>query len=127
MTTARKELVDTDVTRWYHCISRCVRAAYSMGEATEDRKQWIEDRLQLLAANFSISVGGFAVLDNHLRVLVRLDLYRDNKARMGSAVKEVFERLGTSGKSWAVRSHQEDARQPRFARLLFCFKSREGS
>ena len=50
MTTARKELVDTDVTRWYHGISRCVRAAYLMGEATEDRKQW-----KLLAANFSIS------------------------------------------------------------------------
>jgi len=44
-----------------------------MGEGAEDRKQWIEDRLQLLAAHFSISVGGFSVMDNHLHVLVRLD------------------------------------------------------
>ncbi len=44
-----------------------------MGEGAEDRKQWIEDRLQQLADSFSIAVGGFAILDNHLHVLCRLD------------------------------------------------------
>ena len=73
MTTARRELVDVNVTRWYHCISRCVRLAYLMGEGAGDRKQWIENRLEHLAKHFSISVGGFAVLDNHLHVLCRLD------------------------------------------------------
>ena len=73
MTTARKDLVDVDVTRWYHCISRCVRQAFILAdELGNDRKQWIEDRLELLATNFSIGVAGFAVLDNHLHVLVRL-------------------------------------------------------
>ena len=73
MTTARKELVDVSVTPWYHCISRCVRAALLMAdEQGNDRKQWIEDRLQLLAEHFAIGVAGFAVLDNHLHVLVRL-------------------------------------------------------
>jgi len=73
MTVARKLLVDLSVTRWYHCISRCVRRAFLCGEGFEHRKQWIEDRLELLAANFAVSVGGFAVMDNHLHVLVRLD------------------------------------------------------
>ena len=73
MTTARKELVDVSVTRWYHCISRCVRAAFLMAGGAEDRKQWIEDRLKRLAEHFAVSVGGFAILDNHLHVLVRLD------------------------------------------------------
>ena len=73
MTTARKELVDVNVTRWYHCISRCVRAAFLMAEGADDRKQWIEDRLKRLAEQFAVSVGGFAILDNHLHVLVRLD------------------------------------------------------
>jgi REP element-mobilizing transposase RayT len=73
MTTARKNIVDVSVTRWYHCLSRCVRGGYLMGEGYDDRKQWIEDRLKLLASAFSISVGGFAILDNHLHVLCRLD------------------------------------------------------
>ena len=73
MTVPRSELVDLDVTPYYHCISRCVRRARLCGEGCEHRKQWIEDRLKILAANFSIAVGGFAVLDNHLHVLCRLD------------------------------------------------------
>jgi len=65
--------VDVGVTRYYHCISRCVRRAMLCGEGFEHRKQWIEDRLEVLAQSFSVSVCGFAVLDNHLHVLVRLD------------------------------------------------------
>ena len=38
-----------------------------------DRKEWIEHRLKELAEIFGISVAGFAVLDNHLHLLVRLD------------------------------------------------------
>ena len=73
MTTARRDLVDVNVTPYYHVISRCVRSAYILSDDLgTDRKQWIEDRLELLAGCFSIGVGGFAVLDNHLHVLVRL-------------------------------------------------------
>ena len=43
------------------------------GEGFEHRKQWIEDRIELLAEYFAISVGGFAVMENHLHLLVRLD------------------------------------------------------
>ena len=39
----------------------------------ENRKEWIEHRLQELAEIFAVSVGGFSVMDNHLHVLVRLD------------------------------------------------------
>ena len=73
MTVARSDLVDVDVTRYYHCLSRCVRRARLCGEGYEHRKQWIEDRLECLAQCFAISVCGFAVMDNHLHVLVRLD------------------------------------------------------
>ncbi len=70
MTIPRKRLVDPKVTRYYHCISRCVRQAYLCGE---ERKQWLEARIELLTENFAISVCGFAILDNHLHVLTRLD------------------------------------------------------
>ena len=73
MTIARAHLVDPAVTRWYHCITRCVRRAFLLGEGPDDRKLWIEHRLQELAQIFAVAVGGFAVLDNHLHVLVRLD------------------------------------------------------
>ena len=73
MTVARSQLVDLSVTRYYHCISRCVRRARLCGEGFEHRKQWIEDRLERLAGCFAVSVCGFAVMDNHLHVLVRLD------------------------------------------------------
>jgi REP element-mobilizing transposase RayT len=73
MTAARSQLVDVKVTRYYHCISRCVRRAFLCGDGFEHRKQWIEDRLRTLSGCFAVSVCGFAVMDNHLHVLVRLD------------------------------------------------------
>ncbi len=41
MTMAPSQLVDVGVTRYYHCISRCVRRAMLCGEGFEHRKQWI--------------------------------------------------------------------------------------
>ena len=74
MTVARSRLVDPAVTRVYHCVSRCVRRARLLGDgALTDRKQWIENRLQELSGIFAISVAGFAILDNHLHVIVRLE------------------------------------------------------
>jgi REP element-mobilizing transposase RayT len=75
MAMARAQLVDVSVTRWYHCITRCVRRALLLSEGDFDRKEWIERRLQELAEIFAVSVGGFSILDNHLHVLVRLDPY----------------------------------------------------
>src|SRR5580704_5080531 len=73
MTIARAHLVNPSVSRWYHCVTRCVRRAFLLGEGQHDRKLWIETRLQELAEIFAISVGGFSILDNHLHLLVRLD------------------------------------------------------
>ena len=73
MTMPRRQLVDVAVTRYYHCISRCVRRAFLCGEGFEHRKAWIEARLEVLAKHFAVSVCGFAILDNHLHVLCRLD------------------------------------------------------
>lgn len=73
MTTARKEIVNPQITRLYHCVSKCVRGGRLLGQGLENRKQWIEDRLPLLTQYFAIGVAGFAILDNHLHVVVRLD------------------------------------------------------
>jgi REP element-mobilizing transposase RayT len=68
MTIARSHLVDVLVTRWYHCITRCVRRAFPLADGRENRKEWIEHRLEELAEIFAVSVGGFSVMDNHLHV-----------------------------------------------------------
>jgi putative transposase len=65
MTIARAQLVDTSLTRWYHCITRCVRRAFLLGEGNHDRKEWLEKRLEELAEIFAVAVGGFSVMDNH--------------------------------------------------------------
>jgi len=65
--------VDPAVTRWYHCITRCVRRAFLLGEGPNDRKVWIDQRLAELVQIFSIAAGGFSALDNHFHVLVRSD------------------------------------------------------
>jgi hypothetical protein len=68
MTIARAHLVDVATTRWYHCVTRCVRRAFLLAESPFDRKEWIDRRLEELAKIFAISVGGFSVMDNrHVR------------------------------------------------------------
>ncbi len=73
MTMARAHLVDPAVTRWYHCITRCVRRAFLLSEGANDRKIWLGNRLRELSEIFSVAVGGFSVMDNHLHILARLD------------------------------------------------------
>ncbi len=73
MTTARAELVDLEVTRWYHCMNRCVRGEPLLGEGATDRKQWLAERLEQLTQIFPVSVGAFSLLDDRINVLVRLD------------------------------------------------------
>ena len=93
MAIARSRIVDSSVARWYHCISRCVRRAFLLGDGEHDRKGWIESRLQELSQIFAIAVGGFSVMDNHLHVLLRLDpnvaiglVRRRGRATMGTAL-----------------------------------------
>jgi hypothetical protein len=123
MTVARKRLVDPSVTRWYHCISRCVRKAFLLGSAK--RKAWIRGRLEELSKVFSISVAGFSILDNHLHVLVRLDpevaehwspeevarrwaqLYppRNAKREVMPAIEEWIKEKGQDGE-WIVQTRE---------------------
>jgi REP element-mobilizing transposase RayT len=84
-------LVDSAVTRWYHCISRCVRRAFLLEtDGLTNRKAWLQNRLQELCQLFSIAVAGFSILDNHLHVLAWLD----PEVAKGWSAEEVARRWG---------------------------------
>ena len=74
---ARKEIVREGEVGMYHCVARCVRRAFLCGEDAvsgknfEHRRGWIQERLELLAANFACDVCGFAAMQNHLHVVLR--------------------------------------------------------
>ena len=73
----RRFLLDPGEVAIYHCMSRCVRRAFLCGKDPvsgkdfQHRRQWIQDRMQFLAGQFGIDVLGFAVLSNHLHVVLR--------------------------------------------------------
>jgi len=73
----RKELIAEDEVGLYHCVQRCVRRAWLCGKDPltgkdyEHRKLWIRKRLEFLAGQFGIEVCSFAVMVNHLHVILR--------------------------------------------------------
>ena len=59
---ARSQIVPPDEVGVYHCIARCVRRAFLCGvdpltkHDYEHRKEWIRERLELLASVFAIDI-----------------------------------------------------------------------
>jgi REP element-mobilizing transposase RayT len=79
MTSARSLLVDPDTPGFYHCISRCVRRAWLCGidsyngTSYEHRRDWVEQRLLELAEIFAVGIHAYAVMSNHVHVVLRID------------------------------------------------------
>jgi hypothetical protein len=77
MPIPRSETVIEGAEGVYHCISRCVRRAFLCGwdayagRDYEHRKEWVQGRLQFLSGQFAIDVFGYAVMSNHLHVVIR--------------------------------------------------------
>jgi REP element-mobilizing transposase RayT len=70
-------LVDPDSVGVYHCINRCVRRTFLCGDDPltgknyDHRKRWIQERMQFLAGEFGLDVLGFAIMSNHLHIVLR--------------------------------------------------------
>jgi len=77
MTIARKEVVFDGDEGVYHCINRCVRRAFltgvdkMSGNNYDHRKEWIYSRLVELSEIFAVEICGYAVMSNHLHVVLR--------------------------------------------------------
>ncbi len=79
MTSPRSQLIDPTSPGYYHCVSRCVRRAFLCGSDSisgkdfEHRKAWVEDRVLALAECFAVGIYAYAVMSNHLHVVVHVD------------------------------------------------------
>ena len=84
MPRPRRTLISIEDTPYYHCCSRVVRRAYLCGDDTytgknyDHRRGWVESQLLKLADIFAIDVTAFAVMSNHLHVVLYIDINKAN-------------------------------------------------
>ena len=73
----REDVFDPEVVGIYHCYNRCSQRAFLCGfdpvtqQDFSHRKQWVQDRLKLLARSMAVEILDYAVLDNHLHCVLR--------------------------------------------------------
>ena len=74
MAQPRKTLINLADPGWVHCVSRCVRRAFLVDGPAQgpSRKGWVEQRLEYVSRLFAAKVAAYAVMSNHLHVVVRM-------------------------------------------------------
>ena len=85
MPRARSTLISLEDTPYYHCCSRVVRRAYLCGDDKytgknyDHRRGWVEAQILKLTEVFAIDVAAYAVMSNHLHVVLYIDLDTVNR------------------------------------------------
>ena len=85
MPRSRRVQVSLEDTPYYHCCSRVVRRAFLCGDDAysgnnyDHRREWVESLIFELAAVFAIDVAAYAVMSNHLHVVLRIDVHQVNQ------------------------------------------------
>ncbi|ACJ29459.1 Conserved hypothetical protein [Shewanella piezotolerans WP3] len=80
MPRPRRTLISIEDTPYYHCCSRVVRRAFLCGDDKytgknyDHRRGWVEEQLLKLTEAFAIDVAAYAVMSNHLHVVLYIDL-----------------------------------------------------
>ena len=76
MTTARCDLMPPGQSGTFHIVARCVRRSFLWGfdiysnQNYDHRKTWVEQRILLLSRAFAISLLSYAVMSNHLHLVI---------------------------------------------------------
>ncbi|WP_065188100.1 transposase [Shewanella woodyi] len=85
MPRPRRTQMSIEDTSWYHCCSRVTRRAFLFGndELTgknyDYRRDWVESLLLKLGDIFAIDVAAYAVMSNHLHLVLQIDIELANR------------------------------------------------
>lgn len=110
MTVARSQQVNLEATTYYHCMAKCVRRGFLLGQDSKNkknyihRKKWIVEQLKMLSSVFAMRVCAYAVMSNHYHVVLKVE----DKVALSWSNDEVVER-------WSQlypKSARESAHQP---------------
>ena len=88
MATRRSDLVNLSETPFYHCVTRCVRQCYlcgydkNTGQSFEHRRGWVEKRTLFLSSVYAIDLCAYAVMSNHVHVVLKVDEKSANSLSM---------------------------------------------
>jgi len=76
MALQRSEVIDLMNTRYYHCITRCVRREFLLGNIEKElkRKEIMEKRIFKLKDCFAINVLAYSIMDNHYHIALHIDV-----------------------------------------------------
>ena len=128
----RAEVVVADEIGVYHCVQRVVRRAFLCGvdplsgNSYDHRRTWIRDRLESLAGLFGVEIAAFAVMSNHLHVILRnrpdvVALWSDQEvaqAVAGSLPGPRGDQAGSSPPHWLPSLGQRPKRPDRYRLAL---------
>ena len=85
MPRPRRTQISLEDTPYYHCCSRVVRRAFLCGDDSysgknyDHRRGWVESLMFELEAVFAIDIAAFAVMSNHLHLVLRVDIETANR------------------------------------------------
>ncbi|WP_076416718.1 transposase [Shewanella sp. UCD-KL12] len=84
MPRSRRTQISIEDTPYYHCCSRVVRRAFLCGDDKytgknyDHRRGWVETQILKLTEVFAIDVAAYAVMSNHLHVVLYIDIEKAN-------------------------------------------------
>ena len=84
MPRPRRTQISLEDTPYYHCCSRVVRRAFLCGDDKytgknyDHRRGWVEAQILKLTEVFAIDVAAYAVMSNHLHLVLYIDIETAN-------------------------------------------------
>ena len=117
MPLPRHLLVHDERPGAYHVISRCVRRAFLCGDQAEHRREWVRDLIRQAAGAFAVDVLSYAVMSNHLHIVVLTDPSRVQSwspIEVASRWASAHPRTGPDGcpQAWSPSDIAEKAADP---------------